>query len=115
MAGVEGFEPSPKLLESYMLPLHHTPILNCTKYMAGATGFEPIPMRSELIILPLYEAPITGWRYWSQTNLFRVKAERLNRWTNLQYIKMGMTASLDLTNLHVPKRGLFPGIRVFYD
>ena len=35
LAGAEGFEPSTKVLETHVLPLHHAPIASATELLYG--------------------------------------------------------------------------------
>ena len=56
LAGVEGLEPSRTVLETGMLPLHHTPVLNFKDWWTvrdsnpGPTGYEPVALPTELTV-----------------------------------------------------------------
>jgi hypothetical protein len=54
MAGVEGFEPSRKLLESFMLPLHHTPSAPFSAAGESAAPYSPDSQR-------MYYIKLTNW------------------------------------------------------
>ena len=64
LAGVEGLEPSRTVLETGMLPLHHTPVLNFKDWWTvrdsnpGPTGYEPVALPTELTVhIPLKRLP----------------------------------------------------------
>ena len=60
MAGAEGLEPSTKVLETHVLPLHHAPMFSRTKFIIQETSAF---VNTQVSNLPLLFAEIVSTRF----------------------------------------------------